>query len=71
MSELPDVDESKTTLSFAAPFRKAHISFNWGKGGGDLKNLKKKNRLIFGHRMYEQCRYRKSARDIYMNALSL
>jgi hypothetical protein len=66
MSELPDVDESETTLSFAAPFRKVHRSFNWGKGG-DLENLKKK----IGHRMYEQCLYRKWARDIYMNAFSL
>jgi hypothetical protein len=59
---LPDDDDIRvagcrriqTTLSFAAPFQKVHRSFNWGKGGGGISRiLKKKNRLTFGHRMYE------------------
>jgi hypothetical protein len=46
MSEYPDIDRSEITPSFAAPVRMVQ-KFQFGaKGGGDLENLKKKNRLI-------------------------
>jgi hypothetical protein len=69
MSELPDVDESKTTLSFAAPFRKVHRSFNWGKRE-DLENLEKKIRLFLDTECMNNVGIA-NRHKIYMNALSL
>jgi hypothetical protein len=72
MSELPDVDESKQLFICRAVPKGTEVSIG-EKGGGISKILKRKIDSYFGHRMYELCRYRKRARDIYIyiNALSL